>query len=95
MTGMWTELEKLYAEDGVRIGEHPSPLILLLIISRTDKASSFFVGDAAGRHYKNSTKMIDFAATDRKWALNLDLKFYTPEVTWSSIIHVSSAHCDP
>ncbi|KAL4249557.1 hypothetical protein ABKN59_005875 [Abortiporus biennis] len=37
-----------------------------------DKQQSFFVGDAAGR--KN-----DHAATDRKWALNIDLKFLTPE----------------
>ncbi|KAJ7654730.1 polynucleotide kinase 3 phosphatase-domain-containing protein, partial [Mycena rosella] len=63
MTGMWGELERLYAEEGVQI----------------DKASSFFVGDAAGRHFANSEKKKDFAATDRKWALNVDVKFYTPE----------------
>ncbi|KAJ4488291.1 polynucleotide kinase 3 phosphatase-domain-containing protein [Lentinula aciculospora] len=37
-----------------------------------DKAASFFVGDAAGRDG-------DFASTDRKWALNVDLSFFTPE----------------
>lgn len=39
----------------------------------TDKDRSFFVGDAAGRKG-------DFAGTDRKWALNVGIKFYTPEV---------------
>ncbi len=38
-----------------------------------DKEQSFFVGDAAGRKG-------DFAGTDRKWALNVGIKFYTPEV---------------
>ncbi|KAJ7284504.1 polynucleotide kinase 3 phosphatase-domain-containing protein [Mycena rebaudengoi] len=63
MIGMWQELEKIYAEEGIQI----------------DKSSSFFVGDAAGRHYANSTKDKDFAATDRKWALNVEIPFYTPE----------------
>ncbi|KAJ6623111.1 polynucleotide kinase 3 phosphatase-domain-containing protein [Mycena sp. CBHHK59/15] len=63
MPGMWQELEKIYAEEGVQI----------------DKASSFFVGDAAGRHYANSTKDKDFAATDRKWAINVGISFRTPE----------------
>ncbi|KAJ7492183.1 polynucleotide kinase 3 phosphatase-domain-containing protein [Mycena latifolia] len=63
MTGMWGELERLYAEDGVQI----------------DKALSFFVGDAAGRYYSNSQKRKDFASTDRKWALNVDIQFHTPE----------------
>ncbi|KAG7452953.1 PNK3P-domain-containing protein [Guyanagaster necrorhizus] len=42
-----------------------------------DKESSFFVGDAAGRKWKGSQK--DFSCTDRKWSLNIDLPFYTPE----------------
>jgi len=63
MIGMWEELESLYAENGVQI----------------DKASSFYVGDFAGRHFPNSTKMKDRAATDRKWALNVDIPFKTPE----------------
>ncbi|KIL00645.1 hypothetical protein PAXRUDRAFT_29641 [Paxillus rubicundulus Ve08.2h10] len=37
-----------------------------------DKKSSFFVGDAAGRPD-------DFASTDRKWAINVGIPFYTPE----------------
>ena len=42
-----------------------------------DKEQSYYVGDAAGRIYSKTKK--DFASTDRKWALNLDLKFFTPE----------------
>ena len=41
---------------------------------------SFYVGDAAGRceNYSTKTKK-DFSCADRKFAYNLDLKFYTPE----------------
>ncbi|KAF6764952.1 polynucleotide kinase 3'-phosphatase [Ephemerocybe angulata] len=61
MPGMYYELEKIFAKDGVQI----------------DKGQSFFVGDAAGRIYSKTKK--DFASTDRKWALNVELKFLTPE----------------
>ncbi|THH31361.1 hypothetical protein EUX98_g2820 [Antrodiella citrinella] len=37
-----------------------------------DKKQSFFIGDAAGRKS-------DHAGTDRKWALNVDIPFLTPE----------------
>jgi bifunctional polynucleotide phosphatase/kinase len=37
-----------------------------------DKTASLFVGDAAGRKF-------DFAATDRKWASNIGIPFFTPE----------------
>ncbi|KAK7063808.1 polynucleotide kinase 3 phosphatase-domain-containing protein [Favolaschia claudopus] len=63
MTGMWDELEKIYAEDGVQI----------------DKTSSFFVGDAAGRNFPRNPSRRDFASTDRKWALNIEIPFMTPE----------------
>ncbi|XP_076242930.1 polynucleotide kinase 3'-phosphatase [Calliopsis andreniformis] len=45
-----------------------------------DKDSSFYVGDAAGRQ-KNWTpgKKKDHSSVDRLLALNLGLKFYTPE----------------
>lgn len=43
-----------------------------------DKASSFFVGDAAGRQYPKGKD--DFSCSDRKWADNVQLTFYTPEV---------------
>ncbi|KAH9830982.1 PNK3P-domain-containing protein [Rhodofomes roseus] len=56
MPGMWYELERIFALDGVEI----------------DKSASIFVGDAAGRQG-------DHASTDRKWALNVGLPFYTPE----------------
>jgi bifunctional polynucleotide phosphatase/kinase len=39
-----------------------------------DKAASYFVGDAAGRPG-------DHASTDRKWAMNIGIPFFTPEVT--------------
>ncbi|KAF9050802.1 PNK3P-domain-containing protein [Hymenopellis radicata] len=53
-----------------------------------DKTQSFFVGDAAGRRYGPKDK--DFASTDRKWALNLGLPFYTPEEYFLSL----PAHAD-
>ncbi|KAG6845038.1 hypothetical protein H0H87_001375 [Tephrocybe sp. NHM501043] len=42
-----------------------------------DRAQSFFVGDAAGRQY--SANKSDFSSTDRKWALNIGIPFFTPE----------------
>lgn len=39
---------------------------------------SFFVGDAAGR-YKTSEHPKDFSDSDRKFALNIGIDFYTPE----------------
>ncbi|KAI5900063.1 PNK3P-domain-containing protein [Schizophyllum commune H4-8] len=62
MRGMWTELERIYAVEGVTI----------------NKDESFYVGDAAGRVY-GKDKPADFAGTDRKWADNVGLTFYTPE----------------
>ncbi|KAJ7103101.1 polynucleotide kinase 3 phosphatase-domain-containing protein [Mycena belliarum] len=63
MIGMWDALEKLYAAENVQI----------------DRTSSFFVGDAAGRHDPNNAKKKDWASTDRKWALNVGIPFHTPE----------------
>ncbi|KDR81406.1 hypothetical protein GALMADRAFT_239283 [Galerina marginata CBS 339.88] len=42
-----------------------------------DKSASFFVGDAAGRQYPKAKG--DFSSTDRKWAQNIGLTFFTPE----------------
>ncbi|KAF8163100.1 polynucleotide kinase 3 phosphatase-domain-containing protein [Crassisporium funariophilum] len=61
MPGMWNELERIFADEGIQI----------------DKSASFFVGDAAGRQYTQAKA--DFSSTDRKWALNIGLTFYTPE----------------
>jgi hypothetical protein len=40
---------------------------------------SFYCGDAAGRPAGNGRKK-DFTDTDRKFALNVGLTFYTPEM---------------
>jgi len=50
---------------------------LIKFYHATDKSSSFFVGDAAGRQFQK--RKGDFASTDRKWSLNVGIKFYTPE----------------
>ncbi|CAJ1066155.1 bifunctional polynucleotide phosphatase/kinase [Xyrichtys novacula] len=62
--GMWNHLcEK--ANDGVTV----------------DKAQSLFVGDAAGRpeNWAPGKKKKDFSCSDRLFALNIGLQFYTPE----------------
>lgn len=43
-----------------------------------DKQHSYYVGDAAGRPARGVIKA-DFSDTDRKWALNLGISFFTPE----------------
>jgi len=50
----------------------------LFLNNRADKSTSFFVGDAAGRQYSKGKG--DFSSTDRKWAQNIEITFYTPEV---------------
>ncbi len=42
---------------------------------------SFYCGDAAGRpaHWDGSKRKKDFSASDRLFAMNLNLKFFTPE----------------
>lgn len=40
---------------------------------------SFYCGDAAGRPAKGKRKK-DFSDTDRKFAINIGIKFYTPEM---------------
>jgi bifunctional polynucleotide phosphatase/kinase len=74
MPGMWLELERIFAQDGITIGSFVALLVPSLFAHRgQDKNTSFFVGDAAGR-------ADDFASTDRKFALNVGVQFYTPEV---------------
>lgn len=43
-----------------------------------DRAASFYCGDAAGRP-ATTTRKKDFACSDRKFALNVGMKFHTPE----------------
>ncbi|ETW85637.1 hypothetical protein HETIRDRAFT_470728 [Heterobasidion irregulare TC 32-1] len=66
MPGMWYELERVFKAEGVEI----------------DKATSFYVGDAAGRPN-------DFASTDRKFALNVELPFHTPEAYFLNLSEAS------
>ncbi|KAG2149258.1 polynucleotide kinase 3 phosphatase-domain-containing protein [Suillus clintonianus] len=75
MPGMWDELERIFAVDGIQIGESHRNfgcIANILCSSLSDKEVSFFVGDAAGRTN-------DFASTDRKWAFNIGISFFTPE----------------
>lgn len=44
-----------------------------------DLAASFYVGDAAGRTKGSRRMKADHNDTDRKWALNVGLRFMTPE----------------
>ncbi|CAF1007355.1 unnamed protein product [Adineta steineri] len=61
--GSWQLLQSKY-NDGIKI----------------DKSKSFYVGDAAGRPDKWRTKAKkDHSSADRLFAVNLGLKFYTPE----------------
>jgi len=74
MPGMWFELERIFAKEGITIGSScPSDVSDFPLIFSKDKSASYYVGDAAGR-------ADDFASTDRKLALNVRVKFYTPEV---------------
>ncbi|KAH9815865.1 polynucleotide kinase 3 phosphatase-domain-containing protein [Melampsora americana] len=43
-----------------------------------DLSHSYYVGDAAGRPTRGTIKA-DFSDTDRKWALNIGISFFTPE----------------
>ncbi|CAF3234546.1 unnamed protein product [Rotaria socialis] len=62
-TGSWSLLESKYNDD-----------------IKIDKSKSFYVGDAAGRPDKWRAKAKkDHSSADRLFAMNLDLRFYTPE----------------
>ncbi|XP_063060348.1 bifunctional polynucleotide phosphatase/kinase [Engraulis encrasicolus] len=64
VTGMWKHLCE-QANDGIPV----------------DKSQSFYVGDAAGRpaNWAPGKKKKDFSCSDRLFALNLSLRFETPE----------------
>jgi Polynucleotide kinase 3 phosphatase len=80
MPGMWLELERIFSQDGITIGHScPSGGLSLFAHRLQDKSTSFYVGDAAGR-------ADDFASTDRKFALNVGVQFYTPEVGLTPIV---------
>ena len=73
---MWYALESIYNSGDVQIGEFHIDSGLIKEKPKLpfqDIDASFYVGDAAGRSG-------DFAGTDRKFASNAGLKFFTPEV---------------
>jgi hypothetical protein len=77
MLGMLHALKDIYTSENVEMGKfHHRPEFPVGVIPNNpfeDMAKSYFVGDAAGRPD-------DHSGTDRKWAMNAGLKFYTPEV---------------
>ena len=76
MLGMLHALKNIYTSEDVEIGKlHYLSAYPVIDVDNgfIDMAESYFVGDAAGRPN-------DHAGTDRKWAMNAGLKFYTPEV---------------
>lgn len=76
MLGMLHALKDIYTSEDVEIGKLHHRSAYSVIDANDgfiDMAESYFVGDAAGRPS-------DHSGTDRKWAMNADLKFYTPEV---------------
>ena len=76
MLGMLHALKDMYTSEDVEIGKlHHRSVYSVIDVDNVfvDTAESYFVGDAAGRPN-------DHSGTDRKWATNAGLKFYTPEV---------------
>ena len=49
-----------------------------------DYESSFYVGDCAGRLFNPTRKQPDPTDTDLKFALNIGIKFFTPEEFFSN-----------
>ena len=66
---MWHVLEERFRAEGVLA---PNGVL--------DLQNSFYCGDAAGRQIGTlAGRKKDFSCGDRKFAYNLNLKFYTPE----------------
>jgi bifunctional polynucleotide phosphatase/kinase len=63
--GMYQVVKQLYEEKGLAV----------------DLENSLFVGDAAGRLGGGKGKVKDHSDTDYKFALNVGVKFVTPEVS--------------
>lgn len=100
MTGMYDYFEEL---GGGKIGVQFEPLVsvassslspfasvkLTLLLAFADITSSYYVGDAAGRPARVGFAK-DHGDGDRKWADNLGLRFFTPEVVLFLLFLVSS-----
>lgn len=52
---------------------------LSIVEEETGKGKAFYVGDAAGRPKSNKRRKRDHSDCDKYFALNLGIKFYTPE----------------
>ena len=72
--GMFQVVEQVYRDAGYAI----------------DMKNSFYVGDAAGRVALRKGDIRDHADTDYKWALNVGLPFYTPEVCRYMVLLLTS-----
>lgn len=76
MVGTWFELERMFKEDGIEIGECMYPSLTRVELTNgvgVDIATSFYVGDAGGRTG-------DHNVSDRLYAMNVGIPFLTPEV---------------
>jgi histidinol phosphatase-like enzyme len=71
---MFDMVEEIYRGKGLEIGEARE------ISADTDLSKSVYVGDAAGRASTAGRKK-DHGDTDLKLALNVGLRFLTPEVS--------------
>lgn len=92
MLGMLHALKDIYASEDVEMGKSHYRLGfsvgLIADNGFEDMTESYFVGDAAGRPD-------DHSGTDRKWAINAGLKFYTPEVRMNGDCHAKTMTLDP
>lgn len=76
--GTFNALEAIYVAAGVKIGEQFKRLVgHYAANTHPDREASFFVGDAAGRQRAHNS---DHSDCDLKYAANISLPFYTPEV---------------
>jgi len=92
MLGMLHALKDIYTSENVEMGKiyHHLGFPVGLMPNNTleDMTESYFVGDAAGRPG-------DHSGTDRKWAMNVGLKFYTPEVRMDGDCRSETMTSDP
>jgi bifunctional polynucleotide phosphatase/kinase len=99
MDGMFKLVQQIYREHGMEIGKRMNGKVvtmcrhqnLMTLAGRTDRGSSFFVGDAAGRPRRGNRER-DHSDTDLKWALNVGIQFYTPEQHFQGLLDDVERH---